>query len=168
MTHLVVIGSAPCVSRDLAALEGVDADFMVINRAGISFNRDIKWWATYHPSLMSRESWLERRREHGGNMDFKVVLHQHWVPVSKVHPNVVVIEGPRLTGSSTLFGVLFGLLEANYDMVTIAGAPLDDAEYAYYRDGWVGQADILAGRVRSMSGWTKTFLEDLHAALETD
>lgn len=49
---------------------------------------------------------------------------------------------------------------AGYDEVVLAGCPLTGS-YAYFRSGWEVYAEHLAGRVRSMSGWTKEFLEGL-------
>ncbi len=85
-------------------------------------------------------------------MDFKMITDRNVKPVS-------------ISGSSTLLGVLFGL--DRFARIIVAGAPLDDMKYRGYRKGWEAQADALAGRVFSMSGWTKTFLEGLNYGAAT-
>lgn len=64
-----------------------------------------------------------------------------------------------ISGSSTLLAVLHGL--NRFDEVVVAGAPLDHPAYHTYRMGWESKAEVMRGRVESMSGWTKTFLEGL-------
>lgn len=49
----------------------------------------------------------------------------------------------------------------HFGRVVVAGAPLDHPGCHTYRAGWELQSEHLRGRVRSMSGWTKTFLEGL-------
>jgi len=60
-----------------------------------------------------------------------------------------------------LLAVLFGLSQG-YQNIILVGAPLDHPGYRTFRDGWQMKASHLAGRVRSLSGWTKTFLEGLN------
>jgi hypothetical protein len=93
-------------------------------------------------------------------MDFTAVIHAPCFKLESSGFPVEVCSGPRLTGSSSLFGVLFGLARG-YRRVIVAGAPLDHPDYAYFREGWRMQSDVLRGRVSSLSGWTKTFLEGL-------
>lgn len=159
---LVVLGSAPCLAADLVALGDVRADFMAVNRTGFRFLRPIKWWCSYHPDIWAREAWHDKRRAAGGNMDFTGVIHASCSRLeSTADFPIEVSAGPQLTGSSTLFGVLFGL-HAGYLNVVVAGAPLDHPDYAYFQDGWRVQTEVLRGRVSSVSGWTKKFLEGLN------
>lgn len=161
MKPLILIGSAACLGDDLKAIGPIDADYMALNETGARFPSVIQWWATYHPRKMHQMGWLRTRSEMGGNMDFTVIMHERNVEMERAHPACTVIEGPRLTGSVALFGTLFALIEAGYDEVVLAGCPLT-GPYAYFRPGWDVYAEHLAGRVRSMSGWTKDFLEGLY------
>lgn len=131
---------------------------MAINRAGLRVEGSVRWWATYHPEFFEMEGWLERRKELGGNTDMTIIADSDFKGIPGV-----VRQGPALSGSSTLFGVLAGL-DLGYARVLVAGAPLDAPGYHCYRRGWISQAPALKGRVFSLSGWTKTFLEGLARA----
>jgi hypothetical protein len=159
----VILGSAPCLASDLATMGDVDYDLMAINRAGIIFHKHIKWWATYHADGWMTEGWHLKRKERGGNMDFITVIHKDSPRMIKAGLTVQVLKGPRLTGSSSLFGTLFAL-GRGYARVILAGAPLDHPLYAYFRNGWKIQTEVLRGRVFSLSGWTRDFLEGLNHA----
>jgi len=98
---------------------------------------------------------MERRRALGGNTDMTIIADSNYRGIPGM-----VRQGQPLSGSSTLFGVMAGLA-LGYMRVLVAGAPLDDVAYHHYRRGWINEASSLAGRVRSLSGWTKDFLEGL-------
>lgn len=149
------MGSAPCLLDDLQQA-GSWGDLMAINDAGVMVANSISFWATYHPEdFMSRKNWIERRRNMGGNMNFRIIS-------DRPHGGLVdlVFGGPSKTGSSTLYGVMAGIA-LGYSEIIVAGAPLSTVAYRIFRLGWEDVADKLRGRVRSMSGWTKTFLETL-------
>ena len=74
-----------------------------------------------------------------------------------------IIPGPAVSGSSSLLGVLAGMA-MGYAEIILAGVPLDDKKYRVFRLGWPHYADQLRGRVRSLSGWTRDYLEALNAA----
>jgi hypothetical protein len=75
-------------------------------------------------------------------------------------------QGPGRTGSSTLLAAMFGLMAKGYDAVLVAGAPLEGV-YETFQGGWIEARHIIGGRVFSMSGWTKTYLEGLNHGLAT-
>jgi len=152
------MGSAPCLERDLERLDMRDATVMAINRAGLRYLGRISYWCSYHLScfISLGERWLLRRHALGGNMDFQVIGQSKYQGLVDI-----VRPGPQASGSSTLYGVLVGL-EMGWPRITVVGAPLDHPEYRNFRQGWSDMRERLSGgRVKSLSGWTKTFLEGL-------
>ncbi|MBI9080838.1 MAG: hypothetical protein JEY79_14005 [Pseudodesulfovibrio sp.] len=132
---------------------------MAVNKAGTRLAREIAWWVTYHPVTMLSEAWTDTRYQMGGNNDFTLITHRNNVYFDRRYEHVEIFQGPSQTGSSTLLGVLFGL-DHGYRRIIVAGAPLD-GDYSTFRDGWIQSSGKLKGRVTSMSGWTKDFLEGL-------
>lgn len=145
MSTLLVIGDAPCLEHDLSCLGKTSWPVLAINRAGLRYLERIDFWCTYHPEKFWQE-WRVKRSMKGGNCDFRELCERH-------------VRNIPLSGSSALLGVLWGL--GHFGHVVVAGAPLSDEAYHSYRKGWENEAPHLAGRVRSLSGWTKTFLEGL-------
>ena len=145
---LIVLGDAPCLFEDLKQLKDTEADLMAVNGSGARYPWTIRFWTTYHPERF--EGWILTRKRIGGNLDFREVTDKTLPP-------------PGLSGSSTLLGVLAGL-KFGYRRVVLAGGPLDDKAYQRYRKGWKNEADLLRGRVWSVSGWTGEFLEKLNDA----
>lgn len=160
MRRLLVLGSAPCMERDIESLDLSDYEVAAVNRAMLRYMGDIKYLATYHPQAALDERWRQKRIELGGNGDFETVLHHKNRWYEKTHGEPIIFPGPGQTGSSTLLAVLFGLQAERYDSVLVAGAPMV-GPYDTFQAGWIQSKRILAGRVASMSGWTKTFLEGL-------
>jgi len=158
MNTIVIMGSAPCLAQDLAALGDINADFMAINAAGIAASPNISMWATLHHVEFVNGRWDEKRGEAGGNMDFQVVFRVH-EPALKLP--VVRHRGPLVSGSSTLYGVS-AALSFGYENIIIVGAPLSDPSYHMFHPGWMAMRDQIRGRVVSMSGWTREFLEGLN------
>lgn len=130
-----------------------------MNRAGFKVLQPIRWWVSYHPDAFYHEAWNVQRRNKGGNQDYTVVTHQRHVGLERSGLDCRQFAGPSCTGSSALLAVLFGLSQG-YGSILLAGVPLS-GDYETFRDGWRLQANVLRGRVRSLSGWTKTFLEGL-------
>lgn len=170
MRRLLVLGSAPCMEQDISGLDLSAYDVAAVNRAGLRFLGPIRWWVTYHPQTMCDEHWLSRRFELGGNIDFSIVLHQRHRWAEKLAREAGIsmehFTGPSRTGSSTLLAAMFGLQAQGYDAVLVAGAPLV-GPYEGFQGGWIEVTHIMAGRVFSMSGWTKTFLEGLNHGAKT-
>lgn len=163
MRRLLVLGSAPCLGQDIANLDLSAYDVAAVNRAGLRYLEPIRWWVTYHPTAMTGQRWREQRRALVGDEDYQIVLHSSDARIRRGrcgNRECIVFQGPSTTGSSTLLAVLFGLQRERYDSVLVAGAPLE-GDYETFQAGWIQAKRILAGRVRSMSGWTKTFLDGL-------
>lgn len=146
MQTLLVLGDAPRLEDDLMPLGSFSGAIMAINRAGLRYMGRIDYWCSYHPEKFWQE-WRTRRCGLCANTDYQEISERH-------------LRNIPLSGSSTLLGVLWGL--ERFQQIIIAGAPLDDEGYHQYRVGWQNEARHLAGRVRSLSGWTKTFLEGLN------
>ncbi|OIO03164.1 MAG: hypothetical protein AUJ49_05015 [Desulfovibrionaceae bacterium CG1_02_65_16] len=134
---------------------------MAVNRAGFKVSHNIRWWATYHPEAFYHESWDKRRKQMGGNTNFTVVTHHRHVGIERAGNPCIQFPGPSRTGSSGLLAVLFGIRQG-YLQIILAGVPLDHPDYRTFQDGWNVQKAALRGRVSSLSGWTKTFLEGLN------
>lgn len=155
---LIVTGSHPDVLVDIAAVPRVRSfDFMAIGLDAVdTYAWPIRYMATYHPAEIPE---IRRRREQaGGNTDYTVISHE-WQPgVQVVEP---LLPGER-SGSSALLGTQ-AALKLGYDRVILCGCPLtgkNDKGGAYetFREGWKQKQALLAGRVRSMSGWTRELL----------
>jgi len=163
---LIILGGAECMLEDLENVDFEDltwADYMAINSAGIEYLRPIEHWVSYHPNLFA--GYEEQRREKGGNLDY--ITHSHighmhegrqmvthiW-PLPKYNPGYTDFR----SGSSTLLGVEVGLA-LGYRRIIVCGAPLLEDKYKVYQEGWRRALPVLAGRVRSMSGWTKELLD---------
>ena len=160
MRRLLVMGSAPCLEQDLQGLDLGAYDVAVVNRAGLRFLGFALWWVTYHADVMVQEEWTQARAAAGGLGGYFVVVQHRNRWLEKLGLPIVHTAAPSTSGSSTLLAVLFGLEAQGYDAVLVAGAPLE-GEYAGYQAGWIEKKRVLAGRVRSLSGWTKSFLEAL-------
>lgn len=159
MKRLLVLGSAPCMEQDIAGLDLSAYDVIAVNRAACRYGGVITHLVSYHPQDMINEDWPGQRKATGGNDDYQIVLHKRHRWCEKQYGPVEIFTGPSQTGSSTLLAVLFGQ-HLGYDSILVAGAPLE-GDYATFQDGWIQKKRVLAGRVESLSGWTKTFLEGL-------
>ena len=145
-SQLLILGDAPCLDADLATLGEFCGPVMAVNRAGARHLGRIDFWCSYHPELFAVERLADLREDRGGNTDYRLVFGRD-------------VRDIPLSGSSTLLGVIWGL--QRYGEIILAGAPMEAPDYHKYRVGWENEAKHLAGRVRSLSGWTKSFLEAL-------
>jgi len=143
---LLILGDAPCLSSDLDHVLPFSGSIMAINRAGLRYREPIDFWCTYHPEKFWQE-WRRNRASLGGNENFLEITDRD-------------VRNIPISGSSVLLGIIWGL--ARFESIIVAGAPLNDDGYHMYRKGWENEASIIAGRVTSLSGWTKTFLEGLN------
>lgn len=157
---LIITGSAPCLIQDINALQFPDfcsADWMAIGLDAVDrYAWPIRYMATYHP--VEIPAIRERRAHAGGNLDYIVISHERKDGVDIVEP---LLPGER-SGSSALLGTL-AALKLGYTRIILCGCPLtgkNDKGGAYegFQEGWKQKAAFLAGRVRSMSGWTRDFL----------
>lgn len=114
-----------------------------------------------------------------GRLDYAASLHVEklaaWIKKRKGNKNFRVYSNSAKTGlvhrdrkdgggSSSLFAV-FAMLDEGFDKIVVAGAPMIPtaghivrkqawASAHGYRKGWINHHAIIAGKVRSMSGWT--------------
>lgn len=153
---LIVIGSAPCVLTDIAAVPRVcDYDFLAVGLDAVDrCDCPLKYVATYHPEDLPE---IRRRRERaGGNIDYRVISHRVGEGIDIVVPH----DSP--SGSSALLGTL-AAIRLGYRRIVLCGCPLigknaAGGDYKNFRKGWEAKAGKLDDRVRSMSGWTAEFL----------
>ena len=155
---LIITGAAPCVIADINALsfpEYCTVDWMAIGLDAVDkYNWPIKYVATYHPVDIPE---IRKRRElAGGNTDYLLISQAPG-------PGVDIVEPFRPpSGSSSLLGVL-AALRMGYRRIILCGCPLTGnnakgSKYETFQAAWQAFSKELAGRVRSMSGWTAEFL----------
>lgn len=171
MSVALVVGSAQCLAADFAEFEG---EFGPWNGPVIACNDQIALWegpithgVTQHPERMNR--WRERRTENGfpGVYLAWTIAHEG-APGAKIDR---VLYSPwqdgRTNGSSAIIAVQVAL--KCYGKAVLVGCPMEpqprveggtgqewterDAES--FRNVWVQHMDQMAGKVKSMSGWTE-------------
>ena len=158
---LIIMGIAPCLEDDLAAIvkKYDEYDFMAIGvdcSDRVAF--DIRHAASYHSNEF--EQFRLRRSRIGGNLDY--ITHSHEAPCDQKWP--LVAPSPH-SGSSAFLGAQAGV-GMGYKKIILCGCPMTGANndpnkkerYDTFQKGWIKFVDMLQGRVRSMSGWTKEFL----------
>lgn len=157
---LLIIGGHPDYMNDLAGVRDIaKRHVMAVNEASTRYLYQIDYLTTYHPeNILYGLQWLSRREKSGGNLDFMSVLPWYRPEFIPKGMEYLVIPYPKTSGTSSLFAVLAGI-HLGYRDITIAGAPMDDEPYRMYRRGWIENQSLLVGNIRSMSGWTKEFLE---------
>ena len=170
---LIITGAAPCVIDDLTALAMDDsqADFMAIGLDAVDrYPWPIRYCATYHPPDIPQ---IRARREALiGRVDFTIIFHEqrikriilNFAERRKERDNSYIIIAKHWTpsGSSSLLGVQ-AALAMGYRRIILCGCPLignnaKGGKYEKFQAGWEAVSNELAGRVRSMSGWTAEFL----------
>lgn len=157
---LIVTGSAPDVGLDMAALAQIAADapceYMAIGLDAVDrYPWRIAYMATFHPAEIPRIR--ERRAAIGGNLDYRIISHE-----ARPEVDLYIADWWKPSGSSALLGVQ-AALGLGYDRVVLCGCPLTgkndkNGDYENFRKGWTPRLGELAGRVRSMSGWTAEVL----------
>ncbi|MGQ9370344.1 hypothetical protein [Azospirillum sp. ST 5-10] len=152
----LVVGCAAAVRDDLAAWGGRPARVLAVNRMMADFPGAIWGGATLHPEFAPAY-----RAGRAG--DWPLVAPEPAAGVSDVHPKL-----DMWNGSSSLYAVRVALARGARRVV-LAGAPLDAGPHhdgapslrrhlRQYRLGWERALPDLAGRVRSLSGWTMGLL----------
>ncbi|SMH30573.1 hypothetical protein [Azospirillum agricola] len=160
MKPLLILGFAAGLFDDLAALGPIDADVMAVNRAGLVVGA-LDHWVSLHPDQLA--GFARRRAADGLVGGFTT-----WAPDPSPGIDRVTADIERF-GTSSLYAVRIALHQLGYRRVILAGAPLDDAQpYADgspiprrlggHRPAWHHAAPEMAGRVRSLSGWTRSLL----------
>ena len=155
MKTLVIIGSAPFVSDDLARIPDIEScDHMAVGLSSTDkYSGRIDYIANNHPenNIKIREIMKQR-----GSSDYKIIGPAQTEGVDIVEP----YRPP--TGSSSITGA-FAAIRMGYRKIILAGCPLignapAGNTYEEFRQGWDHHKLELIGIVKSMSGWTREFL----------
>lgn len=162
MKIAIVVGGANCVWSDYErakALVGeLDFDTFVINDTIPVFPDYINNAVSLHPNKFP--GWARERNKAGLNIPDKA-----WSFVgSKLVTNTTGDWG----GSSGLFSVKIAL-ELGFTKIILCGVPMDEtfrhikrkvnwASCNAFKRGWNNRMQLLVGKVKSFSGWTKTQL----------
>jgi hypothetical protein len=165
---LIIIGSAPCVTEDIASLlcamnlDPCSCSYMLIGLDAVEKHpAHAEYFATYHPSDIGPA--FGRRKAAGANTDYMIIAHQPHIDASTGRDLVdLIIPFEPPTGSSALLGVLAGI-KLGYEKIIVCGCPLmgkNDKQYDYanFRAGWTAKLAMIKDKTRSMSGWTKELL----------
>lgn len=167
LTHMaLILGSADCVWADRdRALSMFKPDYVFCtNDLGVDYPEEFDHWCTMHPDKLV--GWVRARRK-AGRPDAK----QLWIPQHRNPPKEIaglVRVSPSRGGSSGMLCCMVVLKILNCRAV-LAGVPMtaDRAHYnspkpwndaIHYHGSWRQSLPELAGRIKSMSGWTKELL----------
>jgi len=161
MHKLIVTGSHLNVLDDIFRIDQYwTFDFMAIGLDAVDkYSWNIKYVATYHPDDIPLIK--DRRAKIGGNTDYLIISHVEFFNGAKVDVDIVEPYEPP-SGSSALLGTL-AAIRMGYDKIILCGCPLigrNDKNQSYedFREGWIAKKNVVIGKVKSMSGWTKEFL----------
>lgn len=175
---LTIIAGGRCVWEDLERPEvrGRGGDWMAVNEIGQHYHGVIHHWVTLHPEFML--GWRTFREAHcyGEGRRAETHSNRHKQEIDRVWPV------PNIGGCSGLLAIHIGLM-LGYDDILCAGMPMDNTGHYYdppverfpsYRSLHIDKAQDLvwrhaianhfAGRVRSVSGRTKAWLEGVGIA----
>lgn len=159
-THkAVVLGGGHTLWEDLAQVEDIDQRTVIAtNDAGVAYQGHIDYWCSLHPEKLSR--WMGQRT---GNPDFVSVSHKERRGV-----RIDRIVRELWPGSTGLYAAQFAVNELDCDEIILCGIPMTTTGHFFdsdpwrhcekYRRGWKEAYPILAGRVTSLSGWTRDLL----------
>ncbi len=173
-SFLIIVGAAPCVQDDLAAIQGHNRfDFMLIGAAA-QVAPHIKQLA-YHVS--HENDFPETRAVRKAarlNTDYTTWSNRPHEGITNFCPELTPptcayecrprfgSKDPRnhhhYSGTSALLGLKIGL-RLDYRKIVLAGVPIDSGHYAHFQVGWNWVGDLLRRcPVRSMSGFTMELL----------
>ena len=172
MRALVLGGALSLQADEERARElGFEPDIIVAtNHAGRDREGPVDHWCTFHQELFPM--WLKERRAAG-----RPDPGQLWTCAPAPKPkslDLPVRRAANWRGSSGLLAVTVAL-ELGASHVVCCGVPLTKEGEHYdkpglwrdagnYRAGWIAHADEMAGRVRSMGGWTARIFGEPDAA----
>lgn len=165
----VVIGGANCVWQDVLALYAIATPDIVItvNDATAYYPGHVDAIATLHPRYLDDKHWISSRIERGYNKPERIFSQSRKNHVTDV---IADYNWPEMTftGSSGLFGVRVALEYYNCSVVC-CGVPMTKennhffdnnkwGDAVLFADQWDKVLHRLAGRVKSMSGYTADLL----------
>lgn len=159
MGRAVVLGGGHTLWEDLAQVDDIDERIVIaINDAGVAYKRRIDYWVSLHPEKLER--WMGQRK---GNQDYQTVCH-----VQRKGCRVDNRVRELWRGSSGLFAVQFAVNDLDCTDVILCGVPMTPTGHFFdsdpwrhcekYRRGWNEALPAIAGRVTSLSGWTRELL----------
>lgn len=166
----IVLGGGPGVWLEAAEAleiipEGGGHLYIATNRAGVVAPR-VDHWVSFHVDHFPK--WIEEREARN-----QEVTAQLWTAERRKTPvgmdDATIKRAENWAGSSGLLAVTVALEHLGCDRVICAGVPLDQEQGHFddpkpwrdavnYRIGWTRSLAKMAGRVRSMSGWTMQLL----------
>lgn len=143
------------------------------NDAAVAWPGRLDAFVTLHPDRLF--GWLQDRKAAGRPAALKTVVHEGWkarMQSDDLKPDVVteyLFEGQRDSGSSGLFCVKYALVNLRLPKAVVCGVPMQASHGHFFRardwsgahkhqKGWVQAMPHIAGRVKSMSGWTRELL----------
>lgn len=162
----LILGSANCLRDDitralqLAEYEGVVA----AKHAGVEWTGELDAWVSLHPDRFQS---LIAERASKGSPDAK--RHFGHIAIQGVCEAVgYKFEGQKRSGSSGLFAAKVAI-DLGFEKLVLCGIPLEKEQgridgknhwngATSFRQGFLEARPILAGRARSMSGWTQSIL----------
>ena len=170
----VMIGCALCWEEDLNRLRSLCLDFDIF-AVGLDcpYKGKIDYLVTYH--IEDIEEYKNKRTKESLSTDYKVISHtddfkkygkERNQKVRWTNVNIdIVYPHEKPSGSSSLLGAKAALFKLGYDKVVLVGCPMDvgnvenkKKSYTMFQKGWLYFKKDLAGKVKSMSGWTKELL----------
>jgi hypothetical protein len=166
---LIALGGGHNVWHDFAKASAlcdrnnVPYDVGAVNDAGKDYTGRLALWCSLHPEKIAH--WQRDRARKKLNTTYWTVCHKHCADAS-----VDLTLNEVWSGSSGLFICQVALITFGYAKVICCGMPMMQVEHYFnsdpwraavqYRRGWIEAKDQpeMAGRVRSMSGWTSGLL----------
>lgn len=162
---LLILGGGRTVWTDYESVKPWKGEIMAVNDIGAHFHERIRHWVTLHPEYMP--GWRAYREGHLYGQGVPAMTHSHKMKpgIDKAWP----VE--NVGGTSGLFACFLALM-MGYNEIVLAGITMsNDGHYfdaPWYRsdfeDGAIqsvwrqARTNIFAGRVKSLSGFTKEWL----------
>lgn len=165
MARLIIVGGARSVWEDFYDAPKKLSDVLCINYSAISCPGRVDHIASMHSNALLHLRTL--RKVNGLNDDCETHAPHSCLGVDSVHGSV--IGGVNLNGgSSGCWASVVALEVLGYDSVVLCGCPVDNSgnfydppwvedRFAGKRGVWKRAAALFAGRVTSMSGWTRDY-----------
>lgn len=162
----LILGSANCLRDDLsAALQLSEYEGVVAAKhGGVEWTGELDAWVSLHPDKF--QALIAERAKKGSPAAKRHYGHKAFDGVCEATP--YRFEGQSRSGSSGLFACKVAI-DLGFDRLVLCGIPLEksfgriDGYESWsgstaFRQGFLEARPALAGRARSMSGWTQVIL----------
>lgn len=162
---LLVLGGGRSMWDDYAQVRPWKGEIMCVNDSGMHLHDRVRHWVTLHPEYLP--GWVAYRAGHLYGQGVPATTHsnKHKPGVDKAWPV------DNVGGTSGLFACYVGLM-LGYSEIVLAGVPMDNSGHYFdppwYRSDFDDKAirsvwkqaktHYFAGRVRSLSGFTRELL----------